>query len=251
MTDELVARGLARSRSHAQSLIVAGQVTVDDQPATKASGLVYSTTSIDATTDRYVSRAAQKLLGALDDLEVAVPARALDAGASTGGFTQVLLERGCREVVAVDVGTGQLATALRDDPRVEVRERTNVRDLRLADLGGRPVDLVVADLSFISLTLVIDALNAVTSATGRLLLMVKPQFEVGRERLGTRWRRPVARTASAGGADGDRRRGSGGLERPRRRREPVARHRRQPRVLRGLRPGSAGSGGRPRWPRWH
>jgi 23S rRNA (cytidine1920-2'-O)/16S rRNA (cytidine1409-2'-O)-methyltransferase len=184
LDQELVARGLARSRSHAQSLILAGQVTVEDRPATKASGLVDPSTSIEATTDGYVSRAAHKLIGALDDLEVAVPARALDAGASTGGFTQVLLERGCREVVAVDVGTGQLATGLRADPRVEVRERTNLRDLRLSDLDGRPVDLVVADLSFISLTLVIDVLSALTTATGRLLLMVKPQFEVGRERLG-------------------------------------------------------------------
>jgi 23S rRNA (cytidine1920-2'-O)/16S rRNA (cytidine1409-2'-O)-methyltransferase len=165
-------------------MIATGLVTVEDRIVTKASGRVDAATSIGAPTDRHVSRAAYKLLGALEDLDIAVPARALDAGASTGGFTQVLLERGCREVVAVDVGTGQLAPALRDDPRVEVRERTNVRELGLADLDDRPVDLVVADLSFISLTLVIAALSAVTSATGRLLLMVKPQFEVGRERLG-------------------------------------------------------------------
>ncbi|HWJ53647.1 MAG TPA: TlyA family RNA methyltransferase, partial [Propionibacteriaceae bacterium] len=131
------------------------------------------------------SRAAHKLAGALDDLGLAVPSRALDAGASTGGFTQVLLERGCREVIAVDVGTDQLAAQLRDDPRVRSLPQTNLRDLTLAHVDNKPVDLVVADVSFISLTLLVGPLLGVTAADGELLLLVKPQFEVGRERLGS------------------------------------------------------------------
>ena len=110
--------------------------------------------------------------------------RALDAGASTGGFTQVLLARGCEEVFAVDVGSDQLAPALRADPRVRFRERTNLRDLRLDDVGGVAVDLVVADVSFISLRLLLGPLVSVTRDDGWLLLLVKPQFEVGRELLG-------------------------------------------------------------------
>jgi 23S rRNA (cytidine1920-2'-O)/16S rRNA (cytidine1409-2'-O)-methyltransferase len=137
-----------------------------------------------AETDPYVSRAAHKLLGALDDLDLQVGGRALDAGSSTGGFTQVLLQRGCAPVHAVDVGTDQLAGSLRHDPRVVVHERTNLRDLALHHVGGTPVDLTVADVSFISLTLLVAPLAAVTAPTGCMLLMVKPQFEVGRERLG-------------------------------------------------------------------
>ncbi len=137
-----------------------------------------------ARSDPYVSRAAHKLIGALDDLGLTVAGRALDAGASTGGFTQVLLERGCRRVHAVDVGTDQLAPAIRADPRVVVHEQTNLRDLGLAQLDGRPVDLTVADVSFISLTLLLAPLAAVTDPAGTMLVMVKPQFEVGRERLG-------------------------------------------------------------------
>ncbi len=134
--------------------------------------------------DHYVSRAAHKLVGALDDLGLVVGGRALDAGASTGGFTQVLLERGCREVVAVDVGTDQLAPSLRADPRVRVHEQTNLRDLSLDHVARQPVDLSVADVSFISLTLLIAPLAAVTDPAGTMLVMVKPQFEVGRSRLG-------------------------------------------------------------------
>src|SRR4030095_15835997 len=111
-------------------------------------------------------------------------ARSVDAGASTGGFTDVLLARGCREVFAVDVGSNQLAPALRADARVRVLERTNLRDLRPDDVGGFPVDLVVADVSFISLRLLIGPLISVTRDDGWLLLLVKPQFEVGRELLG-------------------------------------------------------------------
>ena len=135
--------------------------------------------------DPYVSRAAHKLAGALRELELDVAdLRVLDAGASTGGFTQVLLQAGCTEVIAVDVGHDQLVEELRSDPRVRTYERLNVRDLRLEHVGGAPVDLVVGDLSFISLTLVLPALAAVVDPAGSLLLLVKPQFEVGRERLG-------------------------------------------------------------------
>jgi 23S rRNA (cytidine1920-2'-O)/16S rRNA (cytidine1409-2'-O)-methyltransferase len=181
---ELVRRGLARSRSHARALINAGQILVDGSVVERPGEQVASSAAIDAPDDRYVSRAAHKLIGALDELELSVAGRALDAGASTGGFTQVLLARGCEEVFAVDVGSDQLAPALRADPRVRLRERTNLRDLRLDDVGGVAVDLVVADVSFISLRLLLGPLVSVTRDDGWLLLLVKPQFEVGRELLG-------------------------------------------------------------------
>ncbi len=180
----LVERGLARSRSHAQALVREGAVLVDGEVARRPGEPVTARADVVARSDPYVSRAAHKLLGALDDLALPVGGRALDAGASTGGFTQVLLERGCRQVHAVDVGTDQLAPGLRADPRVVVHEQTNLRDLRLEQLDGQPVDLTVADVSFISLTLLVAPLAAATDPAGAMLLMVKPQFEVGRERLG-------------------------------------------------------------------
>ena len=184
----LVERGLARSRTQAQELIRAGRVTVDGRDAVRASEPVGDGHHLEARTDPYVSRAAHKLLGALDDLGEGLPpldgARVLDAGSSTGGFTQVLLERGVAEVHAVDVGTDQLVPLLRDDPRVHVHERTNLRELTLDHVGGAPVDLVVADVSFISLTLLLERFSAVTTESGAWLLMVKPQFEVGRAALG-------------------------------------------------------------------
>src|SRR4051812_25988714 len=135
----------------------------------------------------YVSRGGHKLAGALAafgaDGLAATGRRCLDAGASTGGFTDVLLRAGAREVVAVDVGYGQLAWSLRSDERVRVHDRTNVRELTTELIGG-PVDVVVADLSFISLALVLEPLLAVTNQDGDLALMVKPQFEVGKERVG-------------------------------------------------------------------
>ena len=136
---------------------------------------------------KYVSRGANKLVGALavfadEGLSVA-GRRCLDAGASTGGFTDVLLRSGAAEVVAVDVGYGQLAWQLRQDPRVSVHDRTNVRSLTVSDIGA-PVDVVVADLSFISLSLVLPALAGVCTATADMLLMVKPQFEVGKDNVG-------------------------------------------------------------------
>jgi 23S rRNA (cytidine1920-2'-O)/16S rRNA (cytidine1409-2'-O)-methyltransferase len=197
---ELVRRGLARSREHAVELITEGRVAVAGQAATKAATGVEAGTPVVVRTDpgeqRWVSRGAHKLLGALDAFGVAVEGRrALDAGASTGGFTEVLLSRGVREVVAVDVGYGELAWSLRTDGRVRVLERTNVRTLEPGHVGG-PVDLVVADLSFISLRLVLPALTACATAGADLLPMVKPQFEVGRERLGSGGvvRDPAART---------------------------------------------------------
>jgi 23S rRNA (cytidine1920-2'-O)/16S rRNA (cytidine1409-2'-O)-methyltransferase len=179
----LVDRGLARSRGQAQELIRAGRVTLDGRTALKASDLVAETALVEARTDPYVSRGAHKLAGALDDLGLVPTGRALDAGSSTGGFTQVLLERGVEQVYAVDVGTDQLADLLRDDPRVHVQEQTSARDLTPENLDGRPVDLVVADLSFISLTKFLDTFDEVTARDGTWLLMVKPQFEVGRAAL--------------------------------------------------------------------
>jgi 23S rRNA (cytidine1920-2'-O)/16S rRNA (cytidine1409-2'-O)-methyltransferase len=181
---ELVRRGLARSRTHAQAMINAGQVMVDGLVVERPGEQVAPSAAIHAPDDRFVSRGADKLIAALDDLQLSVAGRALDAGASTGGFTQVLLARGCQEVIAVDVGSNQLAPVLRADPRVRLQERVNLRDLRLEHVGGVPVDLVVADVSFISLRLLVGPLVSVTRNDGWVLLLVKPQFEVGRELLG-------------------------------------------------------------------
>ena len=185
---ELVRRGLARSREHAVTLIAEGRVAVAGATAAKPATGVDPATPVVVRTDpdqpSWVSRGAHKLIGALDAFGVPVEGRrALDAGASTGGFTEVLLSRGARELVAVDVGYGELAWSLRTDERVRVHERTNVRTLTPEAIDG-PVDLVVADLSFISLRLVLPALTACATADADLLPMVKPQFEVGRERLG-------------------------------------------------------------------
>jgi 23S rRNA (cytidine1920-2'-O)/16S rRNA (cytidine1409-2'-O)-methyltransferase len=185
---ELVRRGLARSREHAVALIAEGRVAVSGRAATKPATGVEPDTPVlvraDPDQPSWVSRGAHKLLGALEAFPVPIEGRrALDAGASTGGFTEVLLSRGVSEVVAVDVGYGELAWSLRTDDRVHVHERTNVRTLTPEAIGG-PVDLVVADLSFISLGLVLPALTGCAREDADLLPMVKPQFEVGRERLG-------------------------------------------------------------------
>jgi len=184
---ELVRRGLARSREAATDLIEARVVLVGGIPATKPATQVDGDTSIviAENRDEFVSRGGHKLAGALSEfIGISVAnKRVLDAGASTGGFTDVLLRNGAREVVAVDVGYGQLAWELRQDSRVIVLDRTNVRHLTLEHIGA-PVDMVVADLSFISLTLVLPALVTVTSDEADFLVMVKPQFEVGREKLG-------------------------------------------------------------------
>jgi 23S rRNA (cytidine1920-2'-O)/16S rRNA (cytidine1409-2'-O)-methyltransferase len=184
---ELVRRGLARSRQQAAELIGAGRVTVDGMPAAKPATAVAVTAriAVEGPAERsWVSRGAHKLIGALEAFGIDVQGRrALDAGASTGGFTEVLLDRGAAEVVAVDVGYGQLAWSLRSDPRVHVIERTNVRELTAEAIGG-PVDLVVADLSFISLSTVLPALTACAGPHADIVPMVKPQFEVGRSQVG-------------------------------------------------------------------
>ena len=184
---ELVRRGLARSRQQAAELIGAGRVSIDGMRAAKAATAIplSANLTVEGSDERtWVSRGAHKLIGALDALSIEVDGRrCLDAGASTGGFTEVLLDRGAREVVAVDVGYGQLAWSLRTDPRVTVMERTNVRQLAAAAIGG-PVDLVVADLSFISLGTVLPALAACADPAADIVPMVKPQFEVGRDRVG-------------------------------------------------------------------
>ncbi|MBN3930228.1 TlyA family RNA methyltransferase [Streptomyces verrucosisporus] len=190
---ELVRRGLARSREHAGRLIAAGRVAVGGATATKPATQVETGAAVVVTEDAadpdYVSRGGHKLAGALEaftprGLTVA-GRRALDAGASTGGFTDVLLRAGAARVVAVDVGYGQLAWSLQSDERVLVRDRTNVRELTPEQIGGEPVDIVVGDLSFIPLGLVLPALARCAAPGADLVLMVKPQFEVGRERLGS------------------------------------------------------------------
>src|SRR5262245_38093854 len=189
---ELVRRGLARSRDHAASLVHNGRVLVAgrvaEKPATAVTTDVALVVSEDAEGEDFVSRGGHKLAGALAVFEplglTVAGKRCLDAGASTGGFTDVLLRRGAAGVVAVDVGYGQLAWSLRTDSRVMVVERTNVRALTPEQIGG-PVELTVAELSVISLRLVLPALTACTRDDGDLLPMVKPQFEVGRERLGS------------------------------------------------------------------
>lgn len=184
---ELVRRGLARSREHAADLIESRSVLVIGIPATKPATQVDAETSITIAGERddYVSRGGHKLAGALDAFpQILIEGRrALDAGASTGGFTDVLLKRGVGHVVAVDVGYGQMAWEIREDARVTILDRTNVRHITIEQIGD-PVDLVVADLSFISLSLVLPALVSVTRTSADFLVMVKPQFEVGREKLG-------------------------------------------------------------------
>jgi 23S rRNA (cytidine1920-2'-O)/16S rRNA (cytidine1409-2'-O)-methyltransferase len=189
---ELVRRKLARSREQAAQLVEAGRVQVHGIVARKVAAMIDPADPVlvsgeDPTTE-YVSRGGHKLAGALAAFGPAgltvAGRRCLDAGASTGGFTDVLLRAGAVEVLAVDVGYGQLAWPLRTNDRVTVLERTNVRTLTPDVLGG-PVALTVADLSFISLRLVLPALAGCTAPDGDLALMVKPQFEVGRERVGS------------------------------------------------------------------
>lgn len=185
----MVRRGLARSREQARELVQAGRVRVGGQVASKPATMVDDAAAVlveqDADDPGYASRGAWKLAGALDRLggpEVA-GRLCLDAGASTGGFTDVLLRRGARQVTCVDVGYGLLDWRLRTDERVTVIDRTNVRLLQPGDLPYAP-DVIVADLSFISLTLVLPALTTCAAEGADLVPMVKPQFEVGREAVG-------------------------------------------------------------------
>ncbi|MDO5661956.1 MAG: TlyA family RNA methyltransferase [Brachybacterium sp.] len=183
----LVEEGHARSRSHARRIIEEGRALIDGRTAGRASTPIGPgvTLSVQSAPDgaEYVSRGAHKLVGALETLSIdPTGQRCLDAGASTGGFTDVLLRRDAAEVVAVDVGHDQLDARLRSDPRVHVHEGTTIRDLDPARIGGA-VDLLVADLSFISLVTVAADLARLVRIDGDLLLMVKPQFEVGRTAL--------------------------------------------------------------------
>ena len=182
---ELVARGLARSRTQARELVTAGVVLVDGRPASKPAQPVDDSSRVELTRepDRWVGRAALKLLHALDTWPIPVEARrCLDVGASTGGFTQVLLERGAAHVTALDVGHDQLVDSVAADARVVDLPGTNIRDVDAAALGGR-FDLVVSDLSFISLAIALPAMRPLVTDDGDLVVLVKPQFEVGRERL--------------------------------------------------------------------
>ena len=181
----LVERGLAETRSRAQGLILSGSVRVGDRVVTKAGFRVPPNEPLAVESeDGFVSRAGEKLDGALDEFGVRVEGRpCLDAGASTGGFTDVLLKRGAGRVLAVDVGYGQLDWTLRNDPRVVVMERTNVRHLTGEDLPFDP-DLLVADLSFISLTVALRGLLSTTPSLREAVVLVKPQFEAGPEQVG-------------------------------------------------------------------
>jgi 23S rRNA (cytidine1920-2'-O)/16S rRNA (cytidine1409-2'-O)-methyltransferase len=204
---ELVRRGLARTRTEAQAAVRGGLVVVGGRPAEKPSTLVAAGEPVElvGAPRRFVSRGGEKLDAALSRFAIDVSGRdCLDAGASTGGFTDCLLQRGAARVAALDVGYGQLAWSLRSDPRVLVLERTNVRLLRPSDLPFVPT-VVVADLSFISLRLVVRPLADAIATGGDAVLLVKPQFEAGPTEVGKRgvvrdpevWRRAISEVASA------------------------------------------------------
>jgi 23S rRNA (cytidine1920-2'-O)/16S rRNA (cytidine1409-2'-O)-methyltransferase len=185
LDERLLADGLAESRAKAQGLILAGEVLVDGQRVDKPGTRVRPEARVELRArPAFVSRGGEKLAGALDDLGIDPAGRScLDVGASTGGFTDCLLQRGARRVVAVDVGHGQLHEKLRRDPRVVVVEGANARHLEASALGGEAVELVVVDVSFISLRLVLPRLAELAPGADWLLL-VKPQFDVGREQVG-------------------------------------------------------------------
>ena len=204
---ELVRRGLVASRTEAQDAVRSGLVRVAGRTAEKVSTLVGGAEALDlvAPPRRFVSRGGEKLDAAIGGFGIVVEGRrALDAGASTGGFTDRLLRGGAEHVIALDVGYGQLAWSLRQDPRVTVFERTNVRDVDVGDLPYAP-DLVVADLSFISLRLALEPFARIAAGGAELLLLVKPQFEAGRDDVGgggvvrdpAVWRRAIDGVAAA------------------------------------------------------
>jgi len=182
----LVEKGMTASRQRAQSLIMAGAVLVNDMPAKKAGSLIGPDDNVTLCGDEmpYASRGGNKLEGALRALELDVTGKTcLDVGASTGGFTDCLLQHGAQRVYAVDVGYGQLAWKLRQDPRVVVLERTNIRHMP-ADTLPQPVDFVTIDVSFISLKIVVPAVLNFTEKCARILALIKPQFEVGKKQVG-------------------------------------------------------------------
>ena len=185
----LVDRGLAASRERARALILAGSVRVNGQPAAQAGPAVTidADVTVAAPDHPYVGRGGVKLAHALETFSIAVDGRnALDIGASTGGFTDALLQRGAARVVALDVGHGQLDWKLRNDPRVDVIERVNARTLTMADLppGGAPFDIITIDVSFISLKLILPVVPPLLRDTGDIIALVKPQFEAGRAEIG-------------------------------------------------------------------
>jgi 23S rRNA (cytidine1920-2'-O)/16S rRNA (cytidine1409-2'-O)-methyltransferase len=185
----LVDRGLAASRERARALILAGSVRVNGQPAAKAGTAVTidADVTVIAPDHPYVGRGGVKLTYALETFSIPVAGRnALDIGASTGGFTDALLQRGASRVVALDVGHGQLDWKLRSDPRVDVIERVNARTLTIADLppGRAPFDIITIDVSFISLKLVLPVVPPLLRDTGDVIALVKPQFEAGRAEIG-------------------------------------------------------------------
>lgn len=187
LDDLLVARGFFASRSRARDAIARGTVKVDGRAATKPGQAVapQAELEVDDPARGYVSRAALKLVAGLDAFRLnPAGSQALDIGASTGGFTQVLLERGAAHVIAVDVGHGQLAQVLRDDPRVTCLEGLNARDLTPEQLGGRKPDFVVSDVSFISLKLALPPALELAAPGAKGVFLVKPQFEAGREAIG-------------------------------------------------------------------
>jgi 23S rRNA (cytidine1920-2'-O)/16S rRNA (cytidine1409-2'-O)-methyltransferase len=185
----LVERGVTPSRERARAIVLAGSVRVDGQLVTKAGAQVDRAAEIvvDAPDHPYVGRGALKLIHGLDAFNIRVEGRrALDIGASTGGFTEVLLQRGAALVVALDVGRGQLDWKLRTDPRVVVRERLNARALKAEHLpdGALPLDIVTADVAFISVRLILPALPPLLAADADVVVLVKPQFEAGRADVG-------------------------------------------------------------------
>lgn len=181
----LVERGLCPSREKAQRFILAGSVRVNGEPVTKAGQLVADDAAVELlAAERYVGRGGTKLEGALNHFQIPVEgAVGLDIGASTGGFTDCLLQHGAARVYAVDVGHGQLDWKIRQDPRVVVHEGLNARNLSLADLGEK-VSIIVADVSFISLALILPAAFDLLLPDGRMIVLIKPQFELGKSQVG-------------------------------------------------------------------
>ncbi|MBZ5578380.1 MAG: TlyA family RNA methyltransferase [Acidobacteriia bacterium] len=181
----LVERGLAESREKAQALIMAGEVLLDGQKAAKPGQSVAADAALEVLArPPYVSRGGFKLAAALSHFSIDVTGRVcLDIGASTGGFTDVLLQAGASRVHAVDVGSGQIAWSLRTDPRVILHENRNARELQLADIGER-VWLIVCDVSFISVTLILPAAVPLLQPGGQMVILIKPQFEVGKGQVG-------------------------------------------------------------------
>jgi 23S rRNA (cytidine1920-2'-O)/16S rRNA (cytidine1409-2'-O)-methyltransferase len=179
----LVERELVESRQRAQALILAGKVSVNHHPAPKAGMMIPADAAIEIQQPlQYVSRGGYKIAGALDTFIVDVRGwKCADVGASTGGFTDCLLQRGAAHVYALDVGYGQLAWTLRNDPRVTVRDRINVRYLESLP---EPVDIATIDVSFISLTLILLAVKTILKPSGQAIALIKPQFEAGREQVG-------------------------------------------------------------------